>query len=77
MNLQEFAALCVGDKVENHSLSGSGTGEVVQVTEKGVRVVWGPRNDRETQFFYAVMGTQWFNWSKVEPEASPEAENSA
>lgn len=67
MNLQEFAALCVGDKIENLSLGNSGTGEVVEATEKGVRVVWGPRNDRETRFFYGAMGTAWFSWSKVEP----------
>jgi len=27
--------------------------------------VWGPRHDRETQFFYSVVGTTWMQWNKV------------
>lgn len=68
MNITEFAALKVGDKVQNLALGGSGAGEVVETTESGVRVVWGARHDRETRFFYSGVGTAWFHWSKVEPE---------
>lgn len=65
MNVQEFAALRPGDKIENAS-TGSGQGEIVETTDSGVRVVWGSRNDRETRFFYSVAGTSWMSWSKVE-----------
>lgn len=65
MNLTEFAALKVGDKIENHAQGGVGSGEIVACTSSGVRVVWGPRHDRETQFFYSVVGTAWMQWSKA------------
>jgi len=65
MTLQEFAALKVGDKIENHAIGGTGHGEIVETTPSGVRVVWGPRHDRETKFFYSVVGTAWMQWSKV------------
>jgi hypothetical protein len=69
MNLQEFSALKEGDKIVNHAIGGGiyvrGHGEVVECTPSGVRVVWGPRHDRETKFFYSVVGTAWMPWSKV------------
>lgn len=65
MNLQEFAALKVGDKVTN-PMNNHCPGEVVEVTDSGVRLVWGPRAERETRFFYSVNGTAWFHWSKGE-----------
>ena len=65
MNLQEFAALKVGDKIENHAVGGTGYGEIIECTPSGVRVVWGQRHDRETKFFYSVIGTAWMNWSKA------------
>lgn len=64
MNLKEFAALKLGDKIENQSGSG-GIGEVVAVSDTGVHVVWGKRHDRETHFFYSVVGTSWMPWNKV------------
>ena len=70
MHLKEFAALKVGDKIENVS-TGSGVGEVVETTPSGIRLVWGPRHDRETKFFYSVVGTAWMNWSRVEALADP------
>lgn len=66
MNLQEFAALVTGDKVENVGTR-SGVGEVVETTAKGVRVVWGPVSGNATRFFYPVNSTAWMQWSKVEP----------
>jgi len=67
MNLQEFAALKVGDKIENPADGGASVGEIVETLDRGVRVVWGPRHDRETQFFYSVVGTTWMQWNKVAP----------
>lgn len=64
VNLKEFSALKVGDKIENPAAGGS-SGEVVECTPSGVRLVWGPRHDRETKFFYSVVGTSWMNWSIV------------
>ena len=61
MNIKEFAALKVGSKIENPS-TGGGVGEVVEATDSGVRVVRGERHERETKFFYSVMGTAWMNW---------------
>ncbi len=65
MNLQEFGALKVGDKIENNATGGVGHGEIVECTSSGVRVVWGKRHEKETTFFYSVVGTAWMNWSKV------------
>lgn len=65
MNLKEFSALKKGDKIENPSTGSPGSGEIVETTDSGVRVVWGPRHDRETRFFYSVVGTSWMNWAKA------------
>lgn len=65
MNLQEFSALKVGDKIENPSTGAGGEGEVTEVTSNGVRVVWGRRHERETKFFYSVVSTAWMNWNKL------------
>lgn len=65
MNLKEFFALKVGDKIENRATGGVGYGEITECTSSGVRVVWGKRFDKETKFFYSVVGTAWMNWSKV------------
>lgn len=62
MNLQEFAVLKVGDKIEN-PVTGS-SGEVVEAADSGVRVVWGRRHEFEHKFFYSVVGTAWMNWVK-------------
>ncbi len=54
MNIKEFAALKVGDKISNPAtgpVEPKGQGEIVEATDSGVRVVWGPRHDRETKFF--------------------------
>ena len=66
MNIKEFAALKVGDKIEHHALGGTSRGEIVEVRDSGVYVVWGPRQERETKFFYTVAGTSWMPWSKVD-----------
>ena len=64
MNIKEFAALRVGDKIENHVTGGISVGEVVQTTTSGVWVIWGSRHEREHKFFYGVVGTAWMNWNK-------------
>lgn len=71
MNIKEFAALKVGDKIENPSHGGASIGEITEATPSGVRLVWGPRHDRETKFFYSVISTAWMQWDKIEPEAQP------
>lgn len=63
MTLQEFSALKAGDKIENPSTSS--TGEVVETTDNGVRVVWGARHAREHKFFFSVVGTAWMNWTRA------------
>lgn len=70
MNLQEFAALKAGDRIEN-AMSNS-RGEVTEVTANGVRVSWGPHGDNVHGFLYSVQGTAWMHWSKVESNVSPE-----
>ncbi len=63
MNIEQFAKLKVGDKVQNLAL-GSGVGEVVKVAEGGITVRWPPS---EREFYYSVQGTAWFQWSVVDP----------
>lgn len=70
MDLKEFSALKVGDKIENPSTGNDGTGTIVETTDSGVRVVWGPRHDKETRFFFSVVGTSWMNWVKVDAKAN-------
>lgn len=66
MNLQEFSKLKVGDRIDNLSQGNDDTGEVVEMTPSGVRVVWGPRHEHETRFFYSVQSTAWMQWTKVD-----------
>ena len=68
MNIKEFGALKVGDKIENPAM-GASQGEIIECTSSGVRVVWGPRHEHETKFFYSVVGTSWMQWSKVDVKA--------
>jgi hypothetical protein len=75
MNIKEFGALKAGDHVEN-GMNNNCRGEVIETTDSGVRVVWGPRHDRETKFFYSVQSTAWMHWSKAEAEL-PAASHSA
>lgn len=65
MNIKEFAALKPGDKI-TIAMNDHASGEVVEVTDSGVRVVWGARHAHETRFFYSVQGTAWFHWSMNE-----------
>jgi hypothetical protein len=68
MNLQEFAALKAGDKIEN-PMSGS-AGEVVEVDAKGVRVRWDNTGSSVT-WHYGVNSTAWMHWSKAEKAEKP------
>lgn len=63
MNLQEFAALKVGDKIDNAMSCSHGT--VCEVTDKGVRVRWDGVGPSGFMPAYSVAGTSWFNWSKA------------
>lgn len=61
MNLQEFAALKVGDEIEN-ALTHS-TAKVAELKDSGVVLHWG---GNPMPFTYAVGSTAWFHWKKVE-----------
>lgn len=63
MNLQEFAALKVGDQIDNPMSSSQGT--VCSVEPSGVRIKWGAGLG-EAPFFYSVNTTAWMHWSKKE-----------
>jgi len=54
MNLQEFAALKVGDKIENPADGGASVGEIVETLDRGVRVVWGRATIARRSFFTAL-----------------------
>lgn len=70
MNVKEFAALKVGDKIANDM--SSSRGEVTEVNDQGVRVAWGPvpsdsgMTAVRVTFQYVVNSTSWFHWSKLE-----------
>lgn len=71
MDLKQFAALKVGDRIENH-MSNS-TGEVVSIDETGVRLRWigaGVVGSNAPTWHYPVNSTAWFHWNKVEPEGA-------
>lgn len=71
MNLAEFAALRVGDKIDNHMSQSSGT--VTETTKDGVRVRWSrgePRPGNDVTFLYVVNSTSWMHWVKTEETAS-------
>jgi hypothetical protein len=63
MNIQQFAALKVGDKVDN-PMNGS-RGEVTKVQERGVSVAWG---GNALDFYYPVEGNTWLHWELVPAE---------
>jgi hypothetical protein len=76
MNLQEFAALKAGDKIENHMSQSHGV--VTDVTPLGVRIRWdaaGQAAQGAIGFTYTVQSTAWFHWSKVEPITAELAED--
>lgn len=78
MNVQEFAALKVGDRIEC-PMNNMSAGEITAVEKMGVRVRWGMvATANAPTFFYSVQGTAWFHWSKVNmfaPHASDEERN--
>lgn len=61
MNLQDFAKLKVGDKID--LAANNSTGTVTEVSDGGVYVAWGSNAARP--FFYSVNSTAWFQWEKV------------
>jgi hypothetical protein len=60
MNVQEFAALKVGDKISN-PMNGS-TGHVTATNDSGVRVAWGVS---PVDFMYTVNSTAWMHWTAL------------
>lgn len=64
MNISEFAALKVGDKIQNLAL-GSHVGIISERTDSGVKVKWPPSSQ---EYFFSATGTAWFQWSKVEDD---------
>lgn len=67
MNMNEFAALKAGDKIANHM--NASTGEVVEATAAGVRVVWGGAEPvTGNRFFYSVQSTAWMHWDLATTE---------
>lgn len=66
MNLKEFAALKVGDKISNDMQGSTSHGEVTSISDSGVRVVWGKRHNTETPFFYSVNTTAWMHWTRLD-----------
>jgi hypothetical protein len=74
MNMQEFAALKVGDTVEVLLAGGQSRGEVVEINDRGVRVKWGPKSYRgEVTFFYSANSTAWMHWGKIDAEVDSES----
>jgi hypothetical protein len=61
MNLQQFAALKPGDKIEN--VFSNSRGEVTEASNRGVSLRW---SDSSPPFFYSVNSTAWMHWSKVD-----------
>lgn len=69
MNVQQFAALKVGDKIANDM--SSSMGEVTEVTDAGVRVRWsqgdGTASGRApVTFAYPVNSTAWWHWRLID-----------
>lgn len=65
MNLQQFAALKEGDKIDNHMSQSSG--KVIEATKAGVRVRWGDGTPgRTVTFLYTAQSTAWFHWEAAE-----------
>ena len=70
MNIKEFAALKVGDKIDNPATGSHG--EVVELKDTGVYVVWralaaadAMTGTQAMRFFYPSNGTAWMNWTAV------------
>lgn len=62
MNIQEFGALKVGDKICNPMLNNS-VGVVSAILNYGVKVQWPPST---TEFEVPVNSTTWMHWNKVD-----------
>lgn len=69
MNMQEFAALKEGDRVDNPMSQSSGV--VVERKPNGVKVRWGDgAPGRTVEFFYDVQSTSWMHWTLPEDDAA-------
>jgi len=64
MNINEFSALKVGDKISS-MLGAEGT--VTEVDDRGIRVRWGDqRSTNDPTFFFSVNSRAWTHWSKID-----------
>lgn len=65
MNLQQFAALKVGDRISNDMTSGEGV--VTKADVIGIKVAWGPNPNTAgaVEWSYTPQSTAWFHWSKI------------
>lgn len=61
MNITEFAALKVGDVVENGMTMSKGS--VVECVHDGVKIAWG--TPTAPLYHYTVQSTAWFQWERV------------
>lgn len=65
MNIQEFAALKAGDRLENPMTQSRGV--VVEVTAAGVKVRWGDGTPgKDVTFTYTPQTTSWYHWQKAD-----------
>lgn len=62
MNLAEFSALKVGDKINNAMSNSEGT--VTKLLPSGIELRWGEAA-APVVFTYTVNSTAWFHWSRV------------
>lgn len=65
VTIEEFAKLKVGDKIANYMAGLTVRGVVTSVDDKGVSVCWGDGGAPATRH-YAVVGTIWTHWDKLE-----------
>lgn len=72
MNIQEFAALKVGDQISNPMAQQRSIGTITETTASGVRLRWGD-DPGTTQFFYSVQTTAWTHWERVPTEGAENA----
>jgi len=61
MNVQEFAKLKAGDRVE--SMNG-GVGTITETTGTGIRVCWGEPGS--TTFAFSINSTAWMHWTVMD-----------
>ena len=69
MNIAEFAALKVGDKITNPSLGTFEAAEIVETSDRGVSFRW---DGTPVVFFAAANSTLWHQWVEADEAQQPE-----